>query len=210
MNNDIKVEEKYGGYPGFKTDNLDTNNKKEQKTTLLDNLVIDNLTESDIKNLKTKMREIEKKVREKNKPKTITISGEDHSIIKNYCSSLQLNIGEWASKVLLDEINKHKCILFEDLTSEERMERDVKLIKEKYFTKSNSNLKLFKCNKILFGTIFKFKGYSQVDAKPIYELASGTENSIINDYIEQGVDFEVCDKSEISANIFYNIDLDIM
>lgn len=185
-------------------------NIKIDKTTPLDSIVIDNLTENDVKNLKTKMREIEKKVREKNKPKTITISGEDHSIIKSYCNSLQLNIGEWSAKVLLDEINKHKCILFDDLTYEEKMERDTELIKEKYFNKSNSNLKLFKCNKILFGTIFKFKGYSEVDAKPIYELASGTENSIINDYIEQGVEFQTCQRNEISANIFYNLDLEIL
>lgn len=185
-------------------------NIKIDKTTPLDSIVIDNLTENDVKNLKTKMREIEKKVREKNKPKTITISGEDHSIIKSYCNSLQLNIGEWSAKVLLDEINKHKCILFDDLTYEEKMERDAELIKEKYFNKSNSNLKLFKCNKLLLGRDFKFRGYSEVDAKPIYELASGTENSIINDYIEQGVEFQTCKRNEISANIFYNLDLEIL
>jgi hypothetical protein len=68
-------------------------------------------TEQDLLLLKEKVKEIEKKIKENNKPKTITISGNAHNTIKRFCTSLNFNIGDWCEKILLKEIEDNDCIL---------------------------------------------------------------------------------------------------
>lgn len=177
--------------------------------TALDYLKIDELTENDVENLKAKMKEIEKKVKEKNKPKTITISGIDHSIIKSYCNSLNLNIGEWTAKVLLEEIERNRCITYSDETYEEIQEAGVKNIREKYkyFFEESENEILLKSNKLIFSKDLKSKGYSFVDGKPIYGISSDNRESFLDYVKENDIDVVLCNKNEISNEIIPDDDM---
>jgi len=67
---------------------------------------ISQLEDEQIIKLRDKLKEIDVKLKEKAKPKTITISVEAHNIIKEYCSKLNESIGEWSEKILVDNI---KC-----------------------------------------------------------------------------------------------------
>ncbi len=64
------------------------------------------VTDADISIFKSSMKEVEKVLKEKNKPKTITISGYSHKIVKDYCLENNLNMGEWVSSILVSEIEK--------------------------------------------------------------------------------------------------------
>lgn len=66
------------------------------------------MNESDIIALKENIKELDKVLKEKNKPKTITISGSSHSIIKSFCEENNLNIGDWCSKVIISQIEKEE------------------------------------------------------------------------------------------------------
>ena len=62
------------------------------------------LDDEQILRLKDALKEIESKL--KVKPKTITISGEAHNIIKNHCATLNESIGEWSERKLLESVSK--------------------------------------------------------------------------------------------------------
>jgi hypothetical protein len=125
------------------------------------------ITEEDLVVLTNQLKTAKKILKERNKPKTLTISGNDHYKIKNYCKSLNLNIGEWASKVLLKEIDDNSCLIKDSRNfSEEVMEENINNLRNKYSTKKPF---LVKSNVILINNQFIFKGYSVVDSKPIYD-----------------------------------------
>jgi hypothetical protein len=63
------------------------------------------LDEEQITKLKEKMKQIEVSLKDKIKPKTITVSGSMHNRIKKYCTDNEYNIGEWTEMVLNKEIN---------------------------------------------------------------------------------------------------------
>lgn len=90
----------------------------------------DVLDEENLLTLKEQVKLLEKKIKEKNKPKTITISGETHNKIKNFCNSINMNIGDWVSKTVIDAIddyiNKYNCII-----TDEEID-DKKILQEKY------------------------------------------------------------------------------
>ena len=65
---------------------------------------ISELEDEQIIKLREKLKEIDVKLKEKTKPKTITISGEAHNMIKNHCSLIKENVGEWSEKILVDKI----------------------------------------------------------------------------------------------------------
>jgi len=65
---------------------------------------ISQLEDEQIIKLRDKLKEIDVKLKEKAKPKTITISSEAHNIIKNHCSSVNENVGEWSEKMLINLI----------------------------------------------------------------------------------------------------------
>jgi hypothetical protein len=69
---------------------------------------ISELEDEQILKLKEKFKEVEIKLKEKAKPKTITISGEAHNIIKNHCNTLNESIGEYAEKILLENVDDEK------------------------------------------------------------------------------------------------------
>jgi len=65
---------------------------------------IDNVSELDeeqVLRIKEKFKEVENSLKEKIKPKTITISGPTHNKIKEHCTITMENIGDWSEKTLL-------------------------------------------------------------------------------------------------------------
>ena len=65
---------------------------------------ISDLDDTQIIKLREKLNIIETKLKEKSKPKTITVSGETHNIIKKHCETTGDNIGDYTEKVLLKSI----------------------------------------------------------------------------------------------------------
>ncbi len=157
-------------------------------------------TEKDLLLLKEKVKEIEKKIRENNKPKTITISGTTHNTIKRFCGALNLNIGEWSEKVLLKEIEDNNCVIIleehDSATSyEDRIKEDSEILKEKYIKEKQKSKYLIKSNKLIFSDQLKFNGYSRIDGLPIYEFTGEdmTHFKMVNDFDKLDVTFEKID-----------------
>jgi hypothetical protein len=171
-------------------------------------------TEKDLLLLKEKVKQIEKKIKENNKPKTITISGNTHNTIKRFCSTLNLNIGEWSEKVLLKEIEDNNCvILVEDHDSavsyEDRILKDSEKIKYKYIKEEVRTKYLIKSNKLIFSDQLKFEGYSYVDTLPIYEFTGDmTHFKMTNNFDELGLVFNKVETFELAKNIKTNKDLE--
>jgi hypothetical protein len=162
---------------------------------------LDNIqTEKDLLLLKEKVKEIEKKIKENNKPKTITISGNVHNKIKKFCGALNLNIGEWSEKVLLKEIEDNNCvIILEEHDSgksyEDRIKEDSEILKDKYIKEKQKSKYLIKSNKLIFSDQLKFNGYSRIDGLPIYEFTGEdmTHFKMVNDFDKLDVTFEKID-----------------
>jgi hypothetical protein len=122
--------------------------------------------------LEEKVKNIKKRIRERKKSKTITIDGEAHETIKNHCASLNVNIGEWVSKTLLDAVGTYKeeinCLITDEIDFYDFEESEKKRILSKY-SKKNVFRHLFKSNKMIFSDSMKFVGHSSDDNLPIYE-----------------------------------------
>lgn len=183
---------------------------KLELESIFDGFESTDIDESDILILKNKVKEMEKKVKENNKPKTITISAKDHKIIKNHCALFGINIGDWVSKVLLKEIDDN-CVIIEYKTIEEAQKESLKIITDNYIISANRNKFLVKTNKIIINTDLKFEGYSIADSKPIYEFVADMDHFKMQyDLDARGLEMEVVGKNEISLNIFSNIDLEVL
>jgi hypothetical protein len=158
-------------------------------------------TEKDLLLLKEKVKQIEKKIKENNKPKTITISGSTHNTIKRFCTSLNLNIGDWCEKILLKEIEDNDCILrvnemdTVELNDTEEKERDSKILKDKYIKEAQRTKYLIKSNKLILSTQLKFNGYSRLDGQPIYEFTGEDMNhfKMVHDFDSLGITFDKID-----------------
>lgn len=155
------------------------------------------LTEFKIKEMEAQVKEMKKKLKEMNKPKTVTISGKDHSEIKYYCQKKNLNIGEWVSTTLLKEINsdpdiaflksfseKYKkdykvffkdwknedCRIHDQKSNEEiRAEEKKELIKKYSSINFHKDIHLIKTDKLIISESFQLVGYSIIDSKNIHK-----------------------------------------
>lgn len=174
---------------------------------LLKNLEKDDMTEEQISELMLKVKDVQKKLKEKNKPKTITISAKDHQKIKKYCTMMDLNIGDWSSKVLLDEIEKSLCVEVKEETteeSEERIKKESENLIESWKEGQNRPKNLYKLNRLIISSMFKFCGYSGLDCNPIYEF-TGKDLPTFED---ESIKIIPSTKFEISDKIKSNEDLE--
>ena len=89
--------------------------QKSYYSTLMSNLDnIDSVTELDeeqVLKIKEKFKQVETVLKNKIKPKTITISGPSHTKIRDYCALLNENIGEWCDKVLINFIAENPPVI---------------------------------------------------------------------------------------------------
>lgn len=182
----------------------------------IDNLIKDvnttDMSDGDISLLRDKMKEVERILKDKSKPKTITISGDSHKAVKEYCNINNINIGEWVSSVLLEKIeNIKKEIPFYDFKNH-YIERNYELVKninilenciinttpeleserilKKYLKVSKEKNMYIKLNLFIDNDIFNLLGYDMVDGLPIFYIKEDdfdkwTElNMSITDYKE--------------------------
>ena len=125
--------------------------------------------------LKAAARKLEQSIKERKKPKTITISGETHNKIKSYCSTMGLNIGKWTEHILLREINDNTCIENVQSNYEEYINETVEDIKTKYTTKKT----MYKTDKLIMCEVLRLVGESKLDGMPVYELIDQTINPLV-------------------------------
>jgi hypothetical protein len=185
---------------------MDNNYIKESTLVNIISGNIDNIEENDLVSLKSRIKEVEKKIKEKNKPKTITISGDVHSKVKKYCTTFNLNIGEWTEKIILNELSENNCIILDDREEKEVRKDLEKEITDKWFYEKNRNKYLIKANVLLSSKSLRFWGYSIIDGKPIYEFI-GEDMShfkISNDFDSMGIIFTLVREAEISKGILFN------
>lgn len=124
--------------------------------------------------LKAAARKLEQNIKERKKPKTITISGDVHNKIKNYCSTMGLNIGKWTEQVLLNEIVNNTCIETIDSNYDDYINTTAEDINKKY----NSKRTRYKTDKIIICDGLRLVGESSITGNPIYELTDDTLNPI--------------------------------
>ena len=179
----------------------------------------DSLKEEDLDLIKKQLKEIEKKVKENNKPKTITVSSKSHNQIKKYCQIFNLTIGEWAEKTLLKEIELQNCFEIDDLSYEERRKSDIEDITKKWIKENYGNHFLVKFSKPLMSKYLRYKGWSVADGFSIYEYIGNDFVHFLSESQLQslGLTYRKVDRSEISTvhreeeidPIILNIDSDL-
>ncbi len=153
--------------------------------------------------LKEKVKSIEKKIKESNKPKTITISGKTHNEIKKFCTTLNFSIGEWCEKILLNEIKNNSCIIYDDYD-----EKD--LISKKWIEEADRKKYLIKYNKHILSNEFKFIGYSITDGYLVYEYIGNdmTFTILNNNFDELGIKIGVVKEDELTRLPTSQVDFD--
>jgi hypothetical protein len=180
------------------------NNERLSSEVINFTIDVENISESALNSIKDQLKRVERKVKEKNKPKTITISGESHSKIKKHCSLFNLNIGEWTEKVLIEELNKSNCIEKDERDYKDIQKEEMSKIEEKYINEELRKRTLIKSNKLLLSKDLKFYGYSILDGLPIYEITNKVDlfKEEFLDYLKEGgVEISLTDKKEATKNI---------
>jgi hypothetical protein len=163
----------------------------------------DLINEDLLKKLQEQVDRVKLVIKEKNKPKTITISGNVHNSIKKYCNYISKQIGDWAEEILLKEISKSTII---PETKEEYEENIKKEILDNYYKRLNSKKTFIKSNTILSSRELNFRGYSQIDGFPIYQFMGDNLTYFIqvNNLLSMGLGLKTVPVSEISETINSN------
>jgi hypothetical protein len=149
--------------------------------------------------LKAAARKLEQRIKEKKKPKTITISGEVHNSIKTHCAMMGLNIGKWTEQVLMREISENNCIEMVQSNYDEYINETVEDIKTKYTTKKT----MYKADKLIMCEALRLVGESVVDGMPVYELVDQEINPLVaaKFIANMGIIVEITDENTIPLSI---------
>lgn len=149
--------------------------------------------------LKAAARKLEQRIKEKKKPKTITISGEVHNSIKTHCALMGLNIGKWTEQVLMREISENNCIEMVQSNYDEYINETVEDIKTKYTTKKT----MYKTDKLIMCEVLRLVGESAVDGMPVYELVDQEINPLVaaQSMANMGIIVEITDENTIPLSI---------
>ena len=124
--------------------------------------------------LKAAARKLEQSIKDRKKPKTITISGDTHNRIKTYCATMGLNIGKWTEQVLLREITDNTCVERVQSNYEEYINETAESIKNKYTAKKTR----YKTDKMIVCDGLRLIGESATTGDPVYELTDDTMNPV--------------------------------
>lgn len=126
----------------------------------------DGFDEEQIQSIKERIKLFEDKLKEKVKPKTITISNNVHNIIKNYCNFYNIKIGDWVEKTLMEKIEENTPT--RESISVEKAKEELEDKYKNYGIRKQlvSSERLLALNKN--SKKFKFIGFG-VNGKPIYD-----------------------------------------
>jgi hypothetical protein len=168
-------------------------------------------TLEDVAKIKERVKLIEKKIKQNNKPKTITISGKTHKLIKDHCAHYDLNLGSFVEDIILDKLKGDDPIIIDDRDGEEILEETTENIINDYKKEILRNKDLIKSDRLIIREGFTFKGYSKADSLPIYEFNSGLYESFddmkMSEYfIDRSI--KIVTEREISKGILYNNDIE--
>lgn len=190
----INLEKDLEKYP-FLKDYLkkEAPKEKDSYTNLVDEITsfenilnnCDGLDDDQIITLKDKIKNFEAKLKDKVKPKTITISSSVHNKIKKFCSDFNLRIGDWVEETLLNALDcteKYSDgIKTKYKTREEWIEASSEELLKKWREYENAKItKLIKAEYYILKPKFIFKGMSMLDHKPMYDYI-GTDKEFEND-----------------------------
>jgi hypothetical protein len=164
---------------------------RSRSNPYIDLIEINDVSESELLELKEKIKLIEKNIKINNKPKTITISGKIHNKIKKYCNDLGLSIGDWCEETLLKEMDK-SCVMYDDYDEAE-------IITKNWLAEKNRTKRLIKYNKHIISDEFRFVGYSVIDGYLIYEYIGDdiVYTMLINNFDNLGVEISNAKEDEI-------------
>ena len=124
--------------------------------------------------LKAAARKLEQSIKDRKKPKTITISGDSHNRIKTYCATMGLNIGKWTEQVLLREITDNTCVERVQSNYDEYINETAESIKNKYTAKKTR----YKTDKMIVCDGLRLIGESATTGDPVYELTDESMNPV--------------------------------
>ena len=124
--------------------------------------------------LKAAARKLEQSIKDRKKPKTITISGDAHNRIKTYCATMGLNIGKWTEQILLREITDNACVERVQSNYDEYINETVEGIKSKYTAKRTR----YKTDKMIVCDGLRLVGESATTGDPVYELTDESLNPL--------------------------------
>jgi len=175
-----------------------------------------NLTEEEeLIRLKSEVKNLKSKIKESKKPKTITISNDVHSKLKRYCTLLNINIGDYIEKLILNELD---TIIYDEKSYEDIYEENLSNCVGKFNKNvdSNKNFRYLKTDSFILHSLLEFVGNSVADGKPIYKIKNEECLSNISDFrtLVEGdlelnnLNYEFVKYNEISKNI-KNYDFDI-
>lgn len=181
------------------------NNERISSEIINFKIDVENISELDLNNIKNQLKQVEKKVKQKKKPKTITIPGDTHAKVKKYCNLFNLNIGEFTEKVLLEELERNQCIKKDERDKEDIQKEEMSEIEKRFIDNELKSRTLIKSNKLLFSKYLRFYGYSITDGLPIYEIIEikgDFFNEMYKDTLkENNIEIKLVTKRESTKNI---------
>lgn len=181
------------------------NNERISSEIINFTIDVENISEVDLNNIKNQLKQVEKKVKEKKKPKTITIPGDTHAKVKKHCNLFNLNIGEFTEKVLLEELERNQCIKKDERDEEDIQKEEMSEIEKRFIDNELKSRTLIKSNKLLFSKYLKFYGYSITDGSPIYEIIEIKGDFFNEKYKdtlkENNIEIKLVTKRESTKNI---------
>lgn len=148
--------------------------------------------------LKAAARKLEQSIKDRKKPKTITISGDAHNRIKTYCATMGLNIGKWTEQVLLREITDNSCVEKVQSNYEEYINETMEGIKNKYTAKRTR----YKTDKMIVCDVLRLVGESAKTGDPVYELTDDSLNPLNVAYnLSRDITVEITDDEVVPLKL---------
>ena len=166
-------------------------NKIKSIISYLENLVETDMTLEEIIEVSTKIKDIEKKLKTKQKKQKISISKIIYLRAEKLSKNLGVNTIEWIEKSILEQINS-AIVKIDDYDS--FIEEEKQNLIDRY---KSIKQDLVKTDKYVQAKEIEFNGHSVVDGDPIYEI----KNKDLIKKLNKVVKMKVADNSEISKTI---------
>lgn len=160
------------------------------------------LTQDEILLFTSKLKDIEKKLKTRQKKQKISINRAVWFKAEKFTKQLGINTAAWIEKVILQEIQNNSAIVKID-NYDDYLEEETKKLVEKYSTQDKT---LVKTDKYIQAKEVEFNGHSVVDGDPIYHV----KNKELEKKLNQKVKMKAVTLDEISNTIQGDEDKEII
>ena len=167
----------------------------------LDKAVELDLTSDEILLFNSKLKDIEKKLKTKQKKHKISISRAVWVKAEKLTKQLGIDTTAWIEKAILQEIQNSSAIVKID-NYEDYLEEETKKLAQKY----SQNKDLVKTDKYVQAKEIEFSGHSVVDGEPIYHV----KNKELEKKLNKVVKMKAVTLEELSNTIQGNEDKEII